>query len=49
MTNEQLKKKVHDVLKNGYFSDSDDAVDVSNGPEDSLHLIIVCDSFGLIS
>ncbi len=45
MVNEQLKKKVHDVLKNGYFSGPDDAIDVSNGPEDSLHLIIVSRKF----
>jgi acid stress-induced BolA-like protein IbaG/YrbA len=45
MANKQLKKKVHDVLKNGYFSGPDDAIDVSNGPEDSLHLIIVSRKF----
>lgn len=45
MANEQLKKKVHDVLKTGYFADIDDAVDVSEGPEDSLHLVIFSRKF----
>jgi len=40
MANEQLKKKIHDVLKKGYFTDTNDAVDVSDGPEDSLHLAV---------
>jgi acid stress-induced BolA-like protein IbaG/YrbA len=45
MTDKQLKKKVYDVLKTGYFSGSDDAIDVSNGPEDSLHLVIFSRKF----
>ena len=40
MADEQVKKKVYDVLKHGYFSDPDDAIDVSDGPEDSIHLVI---------
>jgi stress-induced morphogen len=42
---EQLKKKVYQVLKTGYFNGPDDAVDVSAGPEDSLHLVIVSRKF----
>ncbi|MEZ4726366.1 MAG: hypothetical protein R3E79_04445 [Caldilineaceae bacterium] len=45
MTNEKLKEKVYMVLKQGYFSGPDDAVDVSNGPEDSIHLVIVSRKF----
>ncbi|MEN8216805.1 MAG: hypothetical protein ABFS56_10615 [Pseudomonadota bacterium] len=45
MADEQLKKKVHDVLKTGYFTSTDDAVDVSDGPEDSLHLVIFSRKF----
>jgi len=45
MANEQLQKKIHDVLKKGYFADTDDAVDVSEGPEDSLHLVIFSRKF----
>jgi acid stress-induced BolA-like protein IbaG/YrbA len=45
MADEQLKKKVYEVLKKGYFSGPDDTVDVSDGPEDSIHLIIVSRKF----
>ncbi|ETX08041.1 MAG: hypothetical protein ETSY2_07685 [Candidatus Entotheonella gemina] len=45
MTNEYIKKKVYDVLKKGYFSDPDDAIDVSDGPEDSIHLVIFSRKF----
>ena len=45
MANEQLKQKVYDALKQGYFNDPDDAVDVSDGPEDSIHLVIFSRKF----
>jgi hypothetical protein len=45
MADAELKKKVYDVLKQGYFSDPDDAVDVSDGPEDSIHLVIFSRKF----
>jgi len=45
MADDQLKKKVYEVLKKGYFSGSDDTVDVSDGPEDSIHLVIVSRKF----
>ncbi len=45
MTKELLKKKIYDVLRKGYFDGSDDAVDVSDGPEDSIHLVIVSRKF----
>ena len=45
MADAQLKQKVYNVLKNGYFSDPDDAVDVSDGPEDSMHLVIFSRKF----
>jgi stress-induced morphogen len=45
MVNELLQKKVHDVLKTGYFNGPDDAVDVSVGPGDNLHLVIVSRKF----
>ena len=41
----KLKQKIHDVLKGAYFSDPDDLVDVSDGPEDSVHLVIVSRKF----
>jgi len=45
MTDEQLKKKIHDVLKDGYFHDADDLVDISDGPGDSIHVVIVSRKF----
>ncbi len=45
MRKEQLKKKVYDVLKNRYFNGPDDAVDVSDGPEDSVHLVVISRKF----
>jgi len=45
MVNKQLKKKVYNVLKRGYFNGPDDAVDISEGPEDSIHLIIISRKF----
>jgi len=45
MADELLKKKIYNILKTGYFSGPDDAVDVSAGPEDSLHLVIVSRKF----
>ena len=45
MADAQLKKKVYDMLRKGYFSDPDDAVDVSDGPEDSMHFVIFSRKF----
>ncbi len=45
MADTQLKKKVYTVLRDGYFSDPDDAVDVSDRPDDSIHLVIVSRKF----
>jgi stress-induced morphogen len=45
MTDEPLKKKIHDVLRNGYFGDPDDMVDVSDGPDDSIHVVVVSRKF----
>jgi stress-induced morphogen len=45
MADAQLKEKIHDSLKTVYFKDPDDAVDVSDGPEDSIHIVIVSRKF----
>lgn len=45
MANAQLKKKVYEVLKKSYFNGPDDAVDVSDGPGDSIHLVIISRKF----
>ena len=45
MADSTVKKKIHKILREGYFSDPDDAVDVSDGPEDSIHLVIFSRKF----
>ena len=45
MADIQLKQKIHNVLKDAYFKDSEDLVDVSDGPDDSIHLVIVTRKF----
>lgn len=45
MADAQLKQKVRDALKGAYFKDPDDLVDVSDGPDDSIHVVIVSRKF----
>lgn len=45
MASEKLKKKIHDVLKRGYFSDSTDFVDVSDGFDELIHIVVVSRKF----
>lgn len=45
MADEPIKQRIHDVLKDGYFSDPDDMVDVSAGPDDSIHVVVVSRKF----
>jgi stress-induced morphogen len=45
MSKSRLKLKVHDVLKSSYFTDPDDSVDVSDGPGDSVHVVVVSRKF----
>jgi stress-induced morphogen len=45
MADVHLKEKISRVLKDGYFKDPNDLVDVSDGPEDSIHLVIVSRKF----
>ena len=45
MADMQIKAKVRDALRGGYFKDPDDLVDVSDGPEDSIHVVIVSRKF----
>ena len=45
MADQQLKRRIHDVLKDGYFNDIDDSVDISDGPDDSIHVVIVSRKF----
>ena len=45
MAETQLKQKIHDVFKSTYIKDLDDLVDVSDGPDDSVHVGIVSRKF----
>jgi len=45
MADAQLKQKIRDALKGAYFKDADDLVDVSDGPDDSIHVVIVSRKF----
>lgn len=40
-----LKQKIRNVLRSAYFKDPDDLVDVSDGPDDSIHVVIVSRKF----
>ena len=45
MADDQLKQKIRDVLKGGYFQDADDLVDISDGADDSIHVVVVSRKF----
>ena len=45
MADIQLKEKIRGVLKNGYFNGADDLVDVSDGSDDNVHVVIVSRKF----
>ena len=45
MSDDGLRQKIHDVLKRGYFKDTDDLVDVSDGYEDNIHVVVVSRKF----
>ncbi|MBM3241920.1 hypothetical protein FJZ31_37085 [Candidatus Poribacteria bacterium] len=45
MADEKLKKKIYDVLKRGYFSDSKDFVDISDGFDSLIHIVVVSRKF----
>ncbi|MEX2175765.1 MAG: hypothetical protein WD872_15485 [Pirellulaceae bacterium] len=45
MADEQLKQQIRDVLKQVYFTSPDDMVDVSDGPDDSVHLVLISRKF----
>ena len=45
MAETQLKQEIRDTLKSAYFSGPDDLVDVSDGPDDSIHVVVVSRKF----
>ncbi len=40
-----LKQKIHDTLQAGYFNDTKDFVDVSDGAGDFIHVVVVSRKF----
>jgi stress-induced morphogen len=45
MADMQLKQKIRDTLKGNYFNDPDDLVDVSDGADDDVDVVIVSRKF----
>jgi hypothetical protein len=45
MSDSRLKRKIRDALKAGQFKGAEDLVDVSDGPGDSIHVVIVSRKF----
>ena len=45
MACETLKQKIQNLLKTGYFNDTKDFVDVSDGAGDFIHVVVVSRKF----
>lgn len=45
MADVRVKEKICAALKDAYFHDPNDLVDVSDGPDDSIHIVIVSRQF----
>ena len=45
MACEMLKRKIYDALKGDYFGDEDDFVDVSDGYDELVHVVVVSRKF----
>ena len=45
MAEVKLKRKIRKTLKETYFKDPQDLVDVSDGPDDSIHVVVVSRKF----
>lgn len=45
MMREALKQKIQNLLKTGYFNDTKDFVDVSDGAGDFIHVVVVSRKF----
>ena len=45
MACKRLKQKIHDILSDGYFNAEKDYVDVSDGDDDLVHIIVVSRKF----
>jgi stress-induced morphogen len=45
MADDSLKKKIYNVMKETCFTDPDDLVDVSDGTDDDVYLLVVSRKF----
>ena len=45
MARKMLKQKIQNLLKTGYFNDTKDFVDVSDGAGDFIHVVVVSRKF----
>jgi len=45
MADASLKQKIEDTLRSGYFNDPKDLVDVSDGLDDNIHVVVVSRKF----
>lgn len=45
MADIELKTRIKGLLKGGYFPDPDDLVDVSDGDDDNVHIVVVSRKF----
>lgn len=45
MASKTLKQKIYNSLKSGYFSETTDLVDVSDGFDDLVHVVIISRKF----
>jgi stress-induced morphogen len=45
MADAQLKQRIREALRDNYFKDADDLVDVSDGSDDNIHVVIVSRKF----
>lgn len=45
MADAALKEKIRDALKGAYFKNADELVDVSDGDDDGVHVVIVSRQF----
>ena len=44
-SNTEVKRRIYEVLRHGYFNADDDYVDVSNGSGDDIEIVVVSRKF----
>ncbi len=48
MPRQDLKEKIEQILKQGYFNDPRDLVDVTDGPANDIHVLVVSRKYDTI-